>query len=433
MTWIRHPKNLLVILSLTLSVLLLANHVIVTHLTMRSRDSAKRNHLRVRGTPELGGPQSSDKDVNNGRDENGDGGYEDGSDDDDSEENLDDEMEKMKHSPYIIREQQELARISRALRPSKVKYLSGYLPYENLNRYSFRRCLFQNCEFVNNMSEADAVMFSARSIRDHPIKPFYRPESQRWVFYTYDPAEYNYCLDRADIVSSFNLTSTYQLDSDFPLIFGRLRRRKLPPKDYDAIFEGKTKGVAWFVSHCTTWSKRELYVEGMRSVLGVDVFGQCGELRCGPIHYRTNDTHQCFPMLSKEYKFYLAFENSFCQDYITEKFFKLFSDVDVIPVVRGGFEYKKYLPTGTFIDAADFESPKALARFLQQLGQNKTEYIKILKRKNRWVSEQTPSIHCHVCEMLHEMLDKPRRIDDLRLKFYGEPRQCRQPTDLIDL
>ena len=36
-----------------------------------------------------------------------------------------------------------------------------------------------------------------------------------------------------------------------------------------------------------------------------------------------------------EYKFYLAFENNNCQDYVTEKFFKILHLRNTIPIVRG--------------------------------------------------------------------------------------------------
>uniref|UniRef100_A0A2C9KT84 Fucosyltransferase n=1 Tax=Biomphalaria glabrata TaxID=6526 RepID=A0A2C9KT84_BIOGL len=200
--------------------------------------------------------------------------------------------------------------------------------------------------------------------------------------YTYDPAVKTYGLDRDDVGSKFNLTLTYQLDASYPLVFGQLRRRKLPEKAYDKIYQGKTNHTAWFVSHCTTWSKREIYVKRMRKLIPVDIYGGCSDRKCGVIHYRTSDNSLCLPMLSKQYKFYLAFENSFCKDYISEKFFKLFQEVDVIPVVRGGFDYKKYLPSGIFVDASDFKTPEDLAKYLLQLGSNQKEYVKMLKRKN---------------------------------------------------
>ena len=61
-------------------------------------------------------------------------------------------------------------------------------------------------------------------------------------------------------------------------------------------------------------------------------------------------------MLERDYKFYLAFENSICRDYVTEKFFKsmLYSTV---PIVYGGADYEAAgAPPHSFIDVRNFTS-----------------------------------------------------------------------------
>jgi hypothetical protein len=55
----------------------------------------------------------------------------------------------------------------------------------------------------------------------------------------------------------------------------------------------------------------------------------------------------------REYKFYLSFENSVCEDYVTEKFWKVL-DYSIIPVVLGGANYSKFAPTKSYINARDF-------------------------------------------------------------------------------
>ena len=47
-----------------------------------------------------------------------------------------------------------------------------------------------------------------------------------------------------------------------------------------------------------------------------------------------HDLGNSFDILNTTYKFYLAFENEICQEYITEKFFENF-DYDVLLVSRG--------------------------------------------------------------------------------------------------
>lgn len=58
------------------------------------------------------------------------------------------------------------------------------------------------------------------------------------------------------------------------------------------------------------------YARELSKYIQVDIYGTCGTLRCP-----RSQSQACFDMLDEDYKFYLAFENSNCKDYITEKFF----------------------------------------------------------------------------------------------------------------
>ncbi|EYB89759.1 hypothetical protein Y032_0228g2882 [Ancylostoma ceylanicum] len=46
------------------------------------------------------------------------------------------------------------------------------------------------------------------------------------------------------------------------------------------LIYGKTKGAAWFVSNCHTYSSRETYVAELQKVFQVDQYGSCGPLKC---------------------------------------------------------------------------------------------------------------------------------------------------------
>ena len=64
------------------------------------------------------------------------------------------------------------------------------------------------------------------------------------------------------------------------------------------------------------------------------------------------------------YRFYLAFENSMCDDYVTEKLFDrlMSSKHPLVPVVMGGADYAEIVPERSVIDVRDFEGPADLAR-----------------------------------------------------------------------
>jgi hypothetical protein len=65
----------------------------------------------------------------------------------------------------------------------------------------------------------------------------------------------------------------------------------------------------------------------------------------------------------------LAFENSNCPDYITEKLWRIL-DSNIVPVVMGGGNYTRDAPQNSVINVNDFPSVKALADYLTYLTEN---------------------------------------------------------------
>ena len=104
-------------------------------------------------------------------------------------------------------------------------------------------------------------------------------------------------------------------------------------------------------------------------------------------------------MLDSKYKFYLSFENSFCKDYITEKFFKVLN-YNIIPIVLGRANYSKFAPSKSYIDVRDFQSIGQLAEYLKYLDKNETAYAEYFEWKNYFrVIVNYKNVFCQLCQV----------------------------------
>lgn len=157
--------------------------------------------------------------------------------------------------------------------------------------------------------------------------------------------------------------------------------------------------VAWISSRCTSWGQREDIVERMQKYIPVSIYGNCGNLRCA-----SEGIEDCKFQIASKYKFYLAFENAVCQDYVTEKYFSTLL-TEMIPVVYGGANYSALFPPKSFINLADFKSIKDLTKYLTFLGNNPKEYLKYFNwRKNYWVyNNRFTRGWCKICDRLWEL------------------------------
>jgi hypothetical protein len=92
--------------------------------------------------------------------------------------------------------------------------------------------------------------------------------------------------------------------------------------------------------NCGASSNRIEYIREMQKYASIDIFGRCGKIL--PTHYKNGTNGVGAKIIMDENMFYLSFENSFCTDYISEKFFKVLKH-DIIPVVRGAGHYDYYV------------------------------------------------------------------------------------------
>lgn len=140
-----------------------------------------------------------------------------------------------------------------------------------------------------------------------------------------------------------------------------------------------------------------------------------------------------------DYKFYLSFENSNCDEYITEKAWWNAYSKNAIPIIMGApaTSLAKLLPPGSYINVEGFASPKDLATYIQYMSTSRDEFksfftwkkeFKILQEHGYFKSD---SYHyCRICEALNYNSREKKVYEDLH-KFWSRD-QCHPSWDSID-
>lgn len=179
--------------------------------------------------------------------------------------------------------------------------------------------------------------------------------------------------------------------------------------------------IAWITSRCNSPSYRQLIASQLQSYnISVHIYGSCGPFRCKVPKSQALSGVDCRVQIYNKYKFYLSFENTNCQDYVTEKYFDILAFSEMIPIVYGGAIYAKLFPPKSFINVKDFSNIGDLANYLQYLSQNLNEWIKYFEwRKSYWVSNNRfVTGYCDLCNKVLEMKKREKEIKVVRTRVW---------------
>ena len=312
-------------------------------------------------------------------------------------------------------------------------------------------CPVQNCEITYDKAKlkgADAVVFHGVDLHWNPesrpqqlltISRDIRPSWQRWVFFMHEPPTKNE-RDYHMYNWIFNWTASYRRKSDIFVPYYHYEKIDINEKEsigrsYAYEVKGnenyhlnfareKTGVVVWAVSNCGLI--REQFVLELQKHVDITVYGKCSHRFRKPGYGCIHRTNECFETLSK-YKFYLAFENSFCEDYVTEKYWENSIKLNIVPVVLGANYDSDLVIPGSYIDADKFSSIEELAKYLNYLNKNDTAYNEYFEWKKFYRMVSFDPV-CAFCQKLHDELLTGRVYHNIG-RFWSVAEQCQPFTE----
>ncbi|KAI3381777.1 hypothetical protein SNEBB_009947 [Seison nebaliae] len=225
--------------------------------------------------------------------------------------------------------------------------------------HTSNKCLYQNCRVTCDKNEVDAadvvilhdiINMETQELSHKELKDKIKPH-QKLIFWSDETSysftlNYRYATSFTNLVRPFNWTMGYSRFSEIQLPYGTYRVREQPDNTNHRQtimneFKSRKNAALWFVSNCGD-NMRNSFVKKLKKYLTVDIYGKCTNKECD---------EECRLKLSKEYKFYLSFENSNCTDYITEKFYRNALGTGMIPIVfQPNYDsYSRIAPPNSFI------------------------------------------------------------------------------------
>ncbi|XP_068572835.1 4-galactosyl-N-acetylglucosaminide 3-alpha-L-fucosyltransferase 9-like [Cebidichthys violaceus] len=259
--------------------------------------------------------------------------------------------------------------------------------------------------------KAHGVMFHHWEIHGNldnfPKMP--RPSFQKWLWFNMEPP--SKLRQIPGVNNIFNLTCNYRRDSNIQVPYGYL----LPVTSEDESFKlpAKDKLVCWIVTNWSEQLKRVQYYNELKKYIKIHVYGKAFGQRISIEEY---------PKILSSCKFYLSFENSIYEDYITEKFYKPLI-MGTVPITLGPPKqtYEEYAPADSFIHVDDFSSPQKLAERLLYLDQNNTEYMQFFNWRSMYKAQESEFVSeqaCQTCKYLQDHKEY-QAVNDLISWYWG--------------
>ncbi|CAK5123786.1 unnamed protein product [Meloidogyne enterolobii] len=222
---------------------------------------------------------------------------------------------------------------------------------------------------------------------------------------------YNFNSDAYPSKDFFNLTISYlaQDKNNLHAPYGALHKidKKLKTEDIWTETEKvrkKTKLAIAIISNCNAISARDLYIQELSKYINLTLYGNC---------YNKSCDKNCYENELDSHFFYLAFENSVCRHYVTEKFWYPFRKL-AVPVVlsRAALQGLNILGD-SFIGADDFANAQELAKYLIEMSGNEKEYLRFFNwtryYRKESVIEPSERAICKLCELAHSKI-KPGEL-----------------------
>ena len=324
------------------------------------------------------------------------------------------------------------------MQPKRVLY---YNPFPFLRKRGIKGlsyledCEEKNCKLTfdrKDLSIADAVIYDFWLLGALPN--YTRPKNQVWIHNQLE-AKVPY-KKQIKMSNNVNWTMTFSRHSDIHLPYGMIKpktKQRQVKRDYLEIAKSKSLDAIWVVSHCHTASKREAYANILKKYIDIDILGACGrKWKCGKRY--NHDLQDCFAILNSTYRYYLAFENTLCTDYITEKFFENY-DYDILQVVRGGDPNTRPINISkqAYISSSDFKDAHALGKYLKNLSQDTELYANKLKIKDEYrlihYRELFNKSLCEICKRLHNLKEYHSVYKNMT-EWFTTYQPCFKPNDI---
>jgi alpha-1,3-fucosyltransferase len=270
----------------------------------------------------------------------------------------------------------------------------------------------------DRIQDYDAVVFHLNNIWKSPL-PSYRRSDQVWILMNYEPLPFAHVHGWQAAYASehnFNWTFWYRRDATIFAPYGSFEPQSMDSKvnysNLTYIPKDKSRMVSMVSSNCYSDSRRYRMADELRQYVSVDTFGACGDKSCPRHNARCQNT-------LRKYRFHLAFENSFCRDYITEKFFDAL-DRDQIPIVNWKYKANADLvPAGSYVNVFDFPDMKSVAEHLINVSRNTSLYNSYFEWRRHYTLTcdqpwRSACSWCKVCAALHNSTIPAQDVHDLK-------------------